>query len=54
MIRPEVNLDDEVRPYIPDEIIPIDDDFSSSKPGSSIHFSFHKKDSHIMDNDDGI
>lgn len=50
--RPEIELEDNIMPYIPDEIIPIEDDFSSSRPGSSIHKSFYQRESHYNNDDD--
>jgi len=52
--RPEVNIEEDENPYKPEEIMPIDDDYSSSRPGSSIHFSLHQRETHYIDNDDGI
>lgn len=52
-MRPEVNLNENVE-YVAEEMTPIDDDFSSSRPGSSIHISAHTMQSHYLDNDDGI
>lgn len=54
IVRPEVAIEADVNPYVAEDIMPIDDDYSSSRPGSSIHFSLHQRESHYIDNDDGI
>ena len=53
IMRPEVKLNENVE-YHAEELIPLDDDFSPSRPGSSIHISAHTIQSHYLDNDDGI